>query len=623
MKIKKPGYFLLLLILILGCSKQNEEFIPQINSEDPHTFSNFNEAAVRHIDFDLNVDFTQKKVYGKAVYTLENISGTDKLILDTRNLLIEKITLGEDEQHAEYSLSKPDSVFGQALKINILPDTKTVNIYYSTTEGAESLQWLQPENTAGGKYPFLYNDSQPILSRTWFPCQDSPGVRQTYTARIKTMSGLMVVMSGKNSTEKNAEGVYEITMNQPVPSYLIALAVGDFEYRKLGPRSGVYAESYILEKAAKEFEDTEKFIDAAESLYGQYKWEDYNMLVMPPSYPLGGMENPRINFITPTIIAGDKSLMALVAHELAHSWSGNLVTNKNWNDLWLNEGFTSYFEHRIMEEIYGRTYERMLAKLDQDGLYHVVERLKGKEELTKLNLNLTGLNPEGNAGLVAYDKGTSFLMLVEETVGREKFDEFMKKYFDEFAFKTMTSEGFVKYLRDNLIKGDKSLEEKIKIDEWVYGTGIPNNIVKINSGEFAKVEKEANDFLNGEKASLLNTNNWTTHHWLYFIRTLPFELTETQMKNLDEAFNFTNTGNYEVLHSWLLRGIHNNYQPAKPAVKKFLTTVGRTKFLRPLYNKLAETPEGLKTAKEIYESTKQIYHATSKQRIEEIFKAAN
>lgn len=187
----------------------------------------------------------------------------------------------------------------------------------------------------------------------------------------------------------------------------------------------------------------------------------------------------------------------------------------------------------------------------------------------------------------------------------------------------MTSEGFVKYLRDNLIKGDKSLEEKIKIDEWVYGTGIPNNIVKINSGEFAKVEKEANDFLNGEKASLLNTNNWTTHHWLYFIRTLPFELTETQMKNLDEAFNFTNTGNYEVLHSWLLRGIHNNYQPAKPAVKKFLTTVGRTKFLRPLYNKLAETPEGLKTAKEIYESTKQIYHATSKQRIEEIFKAAN
>ena len=618
MKINSSAYLLLFLIIVSGCAKQNEKFIAKINSEDPHSFSNFDKVVVKHIDFNLNVNFDKKQISGKAVYKIENLSGSKELILDTRNLSIEKITLGENETATDFILSEPDSIFGQALKINITPETQTVDIYYSTTEGAESLQWLQPENTAGGKYPFLYTDSQPILSRTWFPCQDSPGVRQTYTARIKTMSGLMVVMSGKNSAEKNKDGIYEVTMNQPVSSYLIALAVGDFDYKKIGPRSGVYAESYILEKAAKEFEDTEKFIDAAESLYGQYKWEDYNMLIMPPSYPLGGMENPRINFITPTIIAGDKSLMALVAHELAHSWSGNLVTNKNWNDVWLNEGFTSYFEHRIMEEIYGRTYERMLAKLDQDGLYHVVERLKGKEELTKLNLDLKGINPEENAGLVAYDKGTSFLMLAEETAGREKFDEFMKKYFNEFAFKTMTSEGFVKYMRDNLIKNDKSLEDKIRIDEWVYGTGIPLNIIKINSDEFTKVEKETNNFLNGKNAASLNTKNWTTHHWLYFIRKLPNELTEAQMKNLDEAFNFTNTGNYEVLHSWLLRGIQNNYPPAKPAVEKFLTTVGRTKFLRPLYNKLAETPEGLKTAKEIYESTKHIYHTTSKQRIEEI-----
>lgn len=607
-------------LIITGCSKTADNFIAEFNESDPHSYSNFDEVIIKHIDFDLTVDFDKKQISGKASYKIENLKNSDELILDTRNLSIEKVTLNENETPAEFILSNPDSIFGQALKINITPETKTVNIYYSTTERAEALQWLNPENTAGGKYPFLYNDSQPILSRTWFPCQDSPGVRQTYTARIKTMPGLMVVMSGKNSTEKNENGVYTIEMNQPVPSYLIALAVGDFEYKKLGQRTGVYAESYIIEKAAKEFEDTEKFIDAAESLYGPYRWDDYNMIVMPPSYPLGGMENPRINFITPTIIAGDKSLLALVAHELAHSWSGNLVTNKNWNDLWLNEGFTSYFEHRIMEEIYGRDYEQMIAQLDQQSLYHVIEKLKGKENLTKLHLNLSGINPEGNAGHVAYEKGTFFLMLIEETVGRKKFDEFMNNYFNEFAFKTMTSEKFIKYLRNNLIKGDEKLEDKLKIDEWVYGTGVPSNIIKINSGEFAKVDKQVNNFLKGKNASSLNIKNWTTHHWLYFIRTLPWELTEIQLKNLDSAFDLTNSGNYEILHAWLLRGIHNNYQPAMPAVEKFLTTVGRTKFLRPLYNKLAEKPEGLKKAKEIYTKTKHIYHATSKQRIEEILK---
>ena len=612
--------FFLFILFVLGCSKQNESFKPVFNSEDPHSFSNFDKVVVRHIDFDLSVDFDKKKIKGKAVYQIENFAKADELILDTRNLSIEKILLNENPPN--YSLSEVDSVFGQALKINITPETETVTVYYSTTEGAEALQWLNPENTAGGKYPFLYNDSQPILSRTWFPCQDSPGVRQTFTATIKTMPGLMVVMSGKNSTEKNENGVYNIEMNQPLPSYLIALAIGDFEYRKLGPRSGVYAESYIINRAAKEFEDTEKFIDAAESLYGKYKWDDYNMLVMPPSYPLGGMENPRINFITPTIIAGDKSLLALVAHELAHSWSGNLVTNKNWNDLWINEGFTSYFEHRIMEEIYGREYQQMLAQLDQRSLRHVMDKLKRQEELTKLHLDLSGINPEGNAGHVAYEKGTFFLMLIEETVGRKRFDEFMNNYFNEFAFKTMTSEKFIKYMRDNLIKGDENLEEKLMIDEWVYNTGIPQNMIEVHSPEFTKVDKQVNNFLNNRNAKKLETKNWTTHHWLYFIRSLPWELSETQMKNLDAAFDLTNSGNYEILHSWLLRGIHNNYPQAMPAVEKFLTTVGRTKFLRPLYNKLAETPEGLQKAKEIYAKTKHIYHATSKQRIEEIFRRA-
>ncbi|MEX2088191.1 MAG: M1 family metallopeptidase, partial [Bacteroidota bacterium] len=476
---------------------------------------------------------------------------------------------------------------GQALTIDITPQTKEVTIAYHTNPNAAALQWLEPSQTAGGKRPFLFTQSQAILARTWVPCQDGPGVRMTYSARVKTRPDLMAVMSATNPTAKTADGVYEFSMPQPIPSYLLALAVGDLAFKSTGPRSGVYAEPSMVDKAAWELEDTEKMIEAAESLYGPYRWDRYDVIVLPPSFPFGGMENPRLTFATPTILAGDRSLVALVAHELAHSWSGNLVTNATWNDFWLNEGFTVYFEHRIMEQVYGRTYSEMLAQLSMQDLQATINELGATHPDTHLKLNLGGRDPDEGMTDIAYNKGYFFLRLIEEAVGREKWDAFLKSYFDAFAFGTMTTEGFISYLRENLIHGDKNLEEKIQIDRWVSGPGLPEGAPEVRSGEFGRVEEQLNAWKNGALAGKLATKDWTTHHWLHFLRNLPTTLSSEQMADLDKAFAFSRSGNSEILAAWFPHVITHSYQPGYTALENFLMGVGRRKFLKPLYTKLA------------------------------------
>ncbi|MCB0269667.1 MAG: M1 family metallopeptidase, partial [Calditrichaeota bacterium] len=509
---------------------------------------------------------------------------------------------------------------GQELAIDILPETKIVYVYYSSAPEAAALQWLTAEQTAGKKHPFLFSQSQAILARTWIPCQDSPGIRFTYNARVKTDPELLALMSASNPTEKSADGVYEFTMAQPIPAYLLAIAVGDVEFRSLGARSGVYAEPSVIAKAAYEFADTEKMIEAAEKLYGPYRWDRYDMIVLPPSFPFGGMENPRLTFATPTILAGDRSLVALVAHELAHSWSGNLVTSATWNDFWLNEGFTSYFENRIMEEVYGESYARMLAQLSYQDAMRDVKQLGANSPDTHLKLNLAGRDPDDTASGIVYDKGALFLVLLEKTFGREKWDPFLRGYFDKFAFQTMTSEGFVKYLRENLIKGDKELEEKLKIDQWVYGPGLPDNAPVPQSDEFAKVEAQIANWTGGTPAAKLDTNGWTTHHWLHFLRNLPKELSTAQLQDLDNAFKFTQSGNSEIACLWLEHAVNNNYTPAYDRLDDYLSQIGRRKLVLPLYTALAKTPEGLERARKIYATARAGYHPVTYATIDQILK---
>ena len=590
------------------------------STRDPHSFAKPDEVAVTHLHLDVTVDFEKKQIGGIATLTVSNKTGSDKLYLDTRDLTIERVILGKGEPETHYSLGDAVTYLGQALTIDITPQTKEVTIEYHSNPNAAALQWLEPSQTSGGKKPFLFTQSQAILARTWVPCQDGPGMRMTYSARVKTRSDLMAVMSANNPTVKTADGVYEFSMPQPIPSYLLALAVGDLAFKSTGTRSGVYAEPSMVDKAAWELEDTEKMIKAAESLYGPYRWDRYDVIVLPPSFPFGGMENPRLTFATPTILAGDRSLVSLVAHELAHSWSGNLVTNATWNDFWLNEGFTVYFEHRIMEQVYGRTYAEMLAQLSMQDLQTAMNDLGSTSPDTHLKLNLAGRDPDEGVSDIAYNKGYFFLRLVEETVGREQWDSFLKAYFKTFAFKATTTEVFIQYLREHLLRGDTGLEQTIKIDSWVYGPGLPENAPNVHSDEFAKVETQLNSWKNGTPAATLATKNWTTHHWLHFIRNLPLSLSLQQMAELDEAFGFTKSGNSEILGAWFPHVIGHSYQPGYAALEKFLTGVGRRKFLKPLYTKLAETPDGLERALRIYRKARPGYHPVSYSTIDGILK---
>jgi len=597
-------------MIFQNCTKPKTDF-----PEDPHSFSKPGEVIITHMDLDLNVDFANKIISGNAILTIENKTGAKELILDSRGLNIISASF-EDGTSINFKLGENVEFLGQPLSIKIKPNTQKVKIEYETTAGAEALQWLEPAQTAEGVAPFLFTQSQAIHARSWIPCQDTPGVRFTYAAKIKTEPGLLAVMSAENPTEKNSEGVYELKMNQPIPSYLLALAVGDLEFRSLGERSGIYAEPSVIDKAAKEFEDTEEMITAAEKLYGPYRWERYDMIVLPPSFPYGGMENPRLTFLTPTVLAGDKSLVSIIAHELAHSWSGNLVTNANWNDFWINEGFTTYLEHRIMEELYGNKYENMLASLSYQDMIKAMETLGYDSSATSLHMDLAGRDPDEWEAGIPYDKGHFFLRTIEEELGREKWDAFLNQYFEKFAFKSITSDKFISYFKSQ-IKNQKLLDS-LNIQKWVYGTGVPDNIAKVESDEFAKVEAQIDSWLDGTPARELQTDGWTTHHWLHFLRNLPKEMSREQMAELDDWFGFTATGNSEIKNEWLQHAIDNQYEPAYPAIEEFLTSMGRRKFLKPLYKKMYEQPEMKAFAKFIYQKARSKYHPISVDTIDRI-----
>ena len=581
---------------------------------DVHSYARPDEVAVEHLALDLTVDFGAKQLTGRASLRLADHQASE-LHLDTWRLTIRGVTL-DDGEEGTFTLGDEQPFLGSELTIPITPETRTVHIEYTSSPDAAAVQWLEPAQTAGGEHPFLFTQSQAILARTWVPCQDTPGVRFSYEATVRVPAELLAVMSASNPTERNAEGVYTFSMPQPIPSYLLALAVGDLEFRAMGERTGVYAEPSVVEKAAWEFADTEAMIDAVEPLYGPYRWERYDILVLPPSFPFGGMENPRLTFATPTILAGDRSLVSLIAHELAHSWSGNLVTNATWNDFWLNEGFTVYLERRIMELVEGKEYADMLALLGRQDLDGDVADLDPGD--THLRLDLAGRDPDSGMTNVAYEKGYFFLRTIEEAVGRERFDPFLRAYFDRHAFHSLTTDTFVSELRSELLAGDEELEKTLRVDAWIDGPGVPDNVAQVTSEAFVQVEGQIEAWQGGKAAAELDTEGWNTHQRIHFVRQLPETMSAEQMADLDKAFGFTASGNSEILHAWLHHVITNHYAPGEQALEDFLTGMGRRKFLEPLYRRMAETPGWLDKAKAIYAKARPGYHSVSSNTIDAI-----
>jgi aminopeptidase N len=607
-------------LVVAACSRPPEEIVVQ-QAADPHSFSRPQEASVRHLRLDLDVDFAARRLAGTAVLELERSPRASELVLDTWGLAIEEV-LDQRGAPASFELGADQGLLGRALTIELEPDTTGVSIRYRTSPEATALQWLEPRQTAGGRHPFLFTQSQAILARTWIPLQDTPSVRFTYEATVRVPAGLRAVMSAENPRAPSSDGVHHFRMPQAIPSYLMALAVGDLGFRELGPRSGVYAEPAVVDAAAWELEPTEAMIDAAERLYGPYRWGRYDLLVLPPSFPFGGMENPRLTFATPTILAGDRSLVSLVAHELAHSWSGNLVTNATWNDFWLNEGFTTYFEMRIMEELYGRDKSESLALLSRQELEHEIEQIGAAAADTHLELDLAGRDPDSGMTPVAYDKGYLFLRLIEEAVGRERWDDFLRRYFDRFAFQSMTTARFLEWLERELLAHTPGVTlESLEVEAWIHGPGLPTNAPLPRSDAFARVDAELARWRDGVAAAELDARDWDTQARLHFLRNLPADLSAERIAELDAALGLSATRNSEVLAAWLLYAIEHDYAAAYPALESFLLRQGRRKFLKPLYEALAATEAGRERALAIYRRARPGYHAVSVRTVDSILGA--
>ncbi len=580
---------------------------------DSHSYARPNESRVTHVALTLDADFEERILEGTAELTVSAAEGVTDIVLDTRDLTIQRVTdlAGTPLQH---EMGAADPILGSPLTVTLPRASDRIVVHYRTSPDAAAIQWLTPAQTSDGRQPFLFTQGQAILTRTWVPTQDSPGIRQTYSATITVPANLTAVMSAEHLTpdgEDAGEGRrrFRFRLDNPVPPYLIALAIGDLAFQPIGPRSGVWAETGVVARAANEFADLEAMISAAERLYGPYRWGRYDVLVLPPSFPFGGMENPRLTFATPTILAGDRSLVSLIAHELAHSWSGNLVTNATWNDFWLNEGFTTYIENRIMEEVYGAEYARMLEALGRAGLQEELTTLPPDD--TRLHVDLVGRDPDEGMTTVAYDKGAAFLRHVELAVGRTPFDGFLRGYFDRHAFQPITTEQFIAELDSELIRGDDALRQRIRPEAWVFRGGLPDNVAPVESEAFTIAAEQANAFAGGAAPATLATTDWSTHEWLHFLGALPQSLPADRLRALDEAFGFTETGNSEILFAWLRIAIRNRYEPALPALERFLTTQGRRKFVRPLFQDLAATDWGRPIAERIYARARPGYHSVT------------
>lgn len=604
-----------LCLLLLGLAT------PLCAHQDRDSFANFNEVVSESILLDLTVDFTRQRLSGSVEHQLKWLNPTStRLTLDTKDLAVEKVEfLSKDQewQPAAFLLGVGDSLRGQPLRIQLPEQAQTIRVSYFTKPTATALQWLTAAQSTEKKHPFLYTQSQAIHARSWIPLQDTPAKRLRYKARVVIPAYLKAVMSADLVRSDEHKGVYWFQMDQPVPSYLIALAVGDLKFKAIDNRSGVYGEATWLDEAAREFADVSKLVDAANALYGNFAWQRYDLLVLPSSFPFGGMEYPRIAFVTPTVLSGDQSLVSMVAHEMAHAWSGNLVTNANWQNVWLNEGMTNYVENRLMAKVYGQ------KRADQEFALNVAELYKELDSRhpsqTRLRPLWQGDDPELAFNQIAYVKGQLFLRWLAAQAGIDEFDRYLRGYFQRHAFQSIDSDDFIADLHKYLITPNELsiTAEQLKI--WLDGEGIPDFAVLPSAETFQAVEEVMHIWLTQQvPLSTLQTQRWSVQEWLYFLRRLPRQLSEAQLAELDSNYGFSSTKNAEIFTEWALLVVPLRHVIVDEQLRQFLKTVGRIRYIEPLYRMLAATPQKREWMRKIYREARKSYHPQAQMLLDQI-----
>jgi leukotriene A-4 hydrolase/aminopeptidase len=576
---------------------------------DPHSYYDSAQPKARRLRLKLRVDFTSKRIDGEVGLEFGGaVSGP--LDLDTKGLEIHSVQV-PGHGPIPWELGPIDAILGQRLRLDMPEGAQEVTITYATAANAMALQWLDPEQTEGKVAPYLFSQCQQIHARTMVPCQDTPIVRIAYKAEVNVPEGLTAVMSAGPTGDEalgNGRHVYRFAMPQPIPSYLLALAVGRLESRDLSPRARVWAEPETVAAAAWEFAGVEDMILKAEGLFGPYPWDRYDMLVLPPSFPYGGMENPRMTFLTPTLLAGDRSLVDVVAHELAHSWTGNLVTNASMEHFWLNEGFTVWAERRILRILHGDDAAALGWAMGQKALEDSLEQFKNAPRLTVLRMHLEGIDPDDAFSSIPYEKGARLVAALEREVGEERFLRFLRDYMDAFRFTSITTEQFCSFVGAKLPGALEAVNARAYLDK----PGMPDTAPEFRSVQLDTLTVLAESWPDGGRPSAFQIASWKPTELLVFLQKLPRKLTHADCAWLDEHFQLMGRGNYEILVEWLTLAANADYEPAFPRIREVLLRVGRMKYLRPLYGALGLHARTRALAREIFAAASPGYHGLSR-----------
>src|SRR5215208_2456793 len=568
---------------------------------DPTSYVDLSQGEINHIDFHIQVDFQSRTLDVEATYQLrEPITGS---------LYLDSFKLDMNEAHVngrklEWEFDQQDEVLGSRLHLKGFENDSSFTLTFKTSPEARALQWMNASQTLGGAHPFLFSQCQASNARSVFPCQDTPSVRFTYSAEVEVPKELTAVMAAEQAKGPEGSGTFFFNMPQPIPSYLFAIAVAHLDFRELGSRTGIYAEPEMIEAAAWEFAETEKTMIEAEKLLGPYLWGRYDMLVLPPSFPFGGMENPRLTFLTPTAIIGTRGQANLVTHELAHAWTGNLVTNATWQDFWLNEGWTTYAETRITEILEGKDATDLNAVYDEKRTYEIMQRVGMDSPVTCLKIPSNETDADSMTSQLAYTKGCFFLKKCEYAVGRKRFDEFIQKYMKRFQFQSLTTEGFLEFLKAEL----PEVFEKVDVQTWIYKPGMPDVWHKPHSRLYDEVQKSLDDFDHGQLPTKEQVKGWHRYQTLSFLQGLPKTISVENCKSLEDVLELPKRNDDYFYTYFYAICIASGVQETLPRIEKFVENIGRMLYIIPIIRAMVETDWARDRARPLLEKVREKHH---------------